>query len=148
MEDLQGGMAMQTLVLPGTLDALEPVADFIKAAAEAAGLDSRATYKLRLAVDEIATNVVTYGYERAGCAGDLKVTVEIDPKTLTISLEDTGVTYDPVDSLDLEIGNVHKPLEQRPIGGLGVYLAIKGVDRFVYERHENRNCNIFIVNRK
>ena len=44
--------------------------------------------------------------------------------------------------------DLYKPLEERTIGGLGIYLAINGVDKYIYERHENSNHNIFIVNIK
>ena len=56
---------------PGTLDALEPLRAYVKEAGEAAGLDRSAVYNLCLAIDEIATNVVLYGYEQAGLAGDV-----------------------------------------------------------------------------
>ena len=54
---------MDVLTLPGNFDALSPIRDYVKAAANAAGLDHTATYNLLLAVDEIATNVVVHGYE-------------------------------------------------------------------------------------
>jgi anti-sigma regulatory factor (Ser/Thr protein kinase) len=40
-----------------------------------------------------------------------------------------------------------QPLEQRQIGGLGIYLAIQGVDRFIYQRDSDRNRNTFVMNR-
>ncbi|MDX2272340.1 MAG: ATP-binding protein [Cyanobacteriota bacterium] len=140
-------MAMEALVLPGTLDALDPIADYIKMAAQEAGLDSRATYRLRLAVDEIATNIITHGYAEAGCEGNIEIAAILDAKSLTIHLEDTGITYDPSRAIATEEETILKPLADRPIGGLGVYLAIQGVNRFIYEREGNRNRNIFVVYR-
>lgn len=115
------------------------------AAAAEADLDKKASYKLRLAVDEIATNIIVHGYEAAGKSGQLVCQAELDEQTLTISLEDTGVSYDSTEQATP--GGLDKPLSQRAIGGLGVYLAIQGVDKFVYQRVENRNRNIFVVNR-
>ncbi|MGA9380780.1 MAG: ATP-binding protein, partial [Phormidium sp.] len=54
---------MEQLTVPGTLDSLSKISDYVLSAASAAGLDKKASYKLRLAVDEIATNVIVYGYE-------------------------------------------------------------------------------------
>lgn len=115
------------------------------AAASTAGLVKKTSYKLRLAVDEIATNIIIYGYEGAGLAGELAMHADLDEQSLTISIEDTGVPYDPTqepapDDLD-------KPIEQRQIGGLGIYLATQSVDKFIYERVGDKNRNIFIVNR-
>ena len=136
---------MDPLTVPGTLDSLGAIAGYVKAASAAAGLGKKAAYRLRLAVDEIATNTITHGYAEAGLEGVVDLRAEIDEKTLTISIEDTGVAYDPrqsepPDDLDL-------PLEQRQVGGLGVFLAIRGVNKLLYERIGDRNRHIFIVNR-
>jgi anti-sigma regulatory factor (Ser/Thr protein kinase) len=56
---------MKSSTVPATLDSLGPIADYVMAAAAAAGLDRRASYRLRLAVDEIATNIM--GYVRDTC---------------------------------------------------------------------------------
>ncbi|MDX2239954.1 MAG: ATP-binding protein [Leptolyngbyaceae cyanobacterium bins.302] len=138
---------MQFLSVPGTLDSLGAIADFIKAAAAEAGLDKKATYQLRLAVDEIATNIIVHGYEEAGLEGTVYLTYNVDDKALTFTIEDTGAAYDPHQHLLPEEDALHQPLEQRQIGGLGIYLALKGVDKFIYEREGDRNRNTFVMNR-
>jgi serine/threonine-protein kinase RsbW len=134
---------MESLIVPGKLYSLRTIADYVLNAAKTAGLEKKASYNLRLAVDEIATNIIIHGYEEAGCEGNVNLQANLDEKSLTIILEDTGVRYDPTkkdpqDDLDL-------PLEERKIGGLGVYLAIQGVDQFSYARVGDRNRNIFVV---
>ena len=136
---------MERLTVPGTLDSLGDIRDYVTAAANAASLEKKAIYRLNLAVDEIATNIITHGYGEAGREGDVHVIAEVDDKALTIHVEDTGAAYDPdqvqtPDSLD-------QPADQRPIGGLGVFLAIQSVDKFLYERDGDRNRHTFIVNR-
>ncbi|MBW4577624.1 MAG: ATP-binding protein [Aphanothece sp. CMT-3BRIN-NPC111] len=138
---------MEPLTVPGTLDSLGAIATYVMAAAAAAGLDKKASYKLRLAVDEIATNIIIHGYEEAGRKGTLDLQADLDEQTLTISIEDTGVAYNPNQAEKLEEEVFNLPLEQRKIGGMGLYLAIQGVDKFLYERFQNRNRNIFVVNR-
>ncbi len=136
---------MQSLILSGSFDSLDTLSEYVLAVASNAKLDKKATYRLRLAVDEIATNIISYGYEAVGKQGDIHLNADIDDNAVTICLEDTGIPYDPIregtpDDLD-------KPLEARKIGGLGVYLAIQGVDRFTYERVGDRNRNILVVYR-
>ena len=139
---------MPTITLPGALDSLEPIADLVLEQAGVAGLDPRASYQLRLAVDEIATNIVLHGYQEHGATGEIVVSAEVDEHSLTVTLEDTAVPYDP---LDRDIHQVEadfdKPLEEREIGGLGVYFAIRAVHDFRYEYREGRNRNIFVVHR-
>jgi serine/threonine-protein kinase RsbW len=136
---------MNTLKVAGNLESLEAIARYINDAASKAGLDKKAAYRLRSAVDEIATNIIMYGYQALGIQGDITLNIQIDDRTLTVSMEDTGAVYDP--TLHQQPEDLKKPLEERNIGGLGIYLAIQGVDRFLYERKSDRNQNIFVVNR-
>src|SRR5690348_14390871 len=96
-----------------------------------AGLDKKAAYNLRLGVDEIATNIILYGYEQTGMSGDVKIYTEITDQKLTLTLEDSARAYDPSNTPEPDLT---LPLEERPIGGLGVYLAMSGADEFKYER--------------
>src|SRR5207249_3471436 len=83
-----------------------------------------------LAVDEIATNIITYGYEPAGIEGDITVRADTDEQALTIIIEDNAKPFDPLQQMEPD--DLDLPLEQRNIGGLGIYLAINGVDKFTY----------------
>ena len=136
---------MEPLTVPGTLDSLATIGQYVLNAATAAGLAKKAAYNLRLAVDEIATNVITHGYEEANCEGVLDLRAVIDDTTLTIFLEDTGAAYVPDQALRQT--ELNRPLEERPIGGLGVYLATQGVDQFRYERLGDQNRHTFVVSR-
>jgi anti-sigma regulatory factor (Ser/Thr protein kinase) len=138
---------MQSLTVPGTLDSLKPIADFVLAAAAEVGLDKKAAYKLRLAVDEIATNIILHGYEEAGQTGEIELAAVITNQTLEITLEDSAILYDPQQTQSVEATELQLPLCERRMGGLGVYLATQGVDQFRYERVGERNRNIFSVNR-
>ena len=70
---------------------------------------------------------------------------DIDEKALKIHLEDTGAPYDP--SQQPSQDDWEQPLEQRPIGGLGVFLAIQSVDGFSYERVGHRNRHTLTMKR-
>jgi anti-sigma regulatory factor (Ser/Thr protein kinase) len=131
---------VKSSTIPATLDSLGSIAEYVMAAAASAGLDKRASYRLRLAVDEIATNIIVHGYANAGHQGTLEIRADIDDKALTIVIDDTGVTYDPRQA---PIPDINLPLDQRPIGGLGVYLAMRSIDEFVYEHLGDRNRTIF-----
>lgn len=135
------------MTVPGNLESLDDIAKHILAVAATAGLDKKATYKLRLAVDEIATNIIIYGYEQADRTGAIAIHTEMTDTSLTVVLEDTGAAFNPVEKELQEEETIDLPLEQRAIGGLGIYLAIQGVDRFIYERTSDRNRNTFVVNR-
>ncbi len=134
---------MEPLKLPGTLDSLTQIGAYVLEAASEAGLERKLAYRLRLAVDEIATNAVVYGYDKIGKEGDLVVSAEVGDGILTIILEDRGPAYDPFDTPSPD--DLDRPLDDRDIGGLGVFLAIKGVDEFRYEWVNETNRNIFLM---
>lgn len=137
---------MEPLILPGTLDSLSKIGAYVLEAASQAGLEKKVAYRLRLAVDEIATNSIVHGYERVGEEGDLVVSAEVGEGILTIILEDTGPPYDPFKTPSPD--DLDQPLDDRDIGGLGVFLAIQGVDEFSYEWENETNRNIFIMKGK
>ena len=136
-----------SLTVPATLDSLSAITEYVITATAAAGLDKKAAYRCRLAVDEIATNIIMYGYPQAGYEGVLYLQADIDKQALTISIEDTGIAYNPTQTQLSEEDELKLPLEERPIGGLGIYLALHEVDKFFYERIGEKNRNIFVMYR-
>jgi putative intracellular protease/amidase/anti-sigma regulatory factor (Ser/Thr protein kinase) len=138
-------MLMNTLTVPANLDSLDAVADFVLAAADAADLSRQASYRLRLSVDEFVTNIILYAYAGAAAPGMIEIRALRDEKVLRVILEDTGMPFDPRQVAPPR--DLHLPAEERRLGGLGIYLALGGVDGFAYERVGNRNRNCFIMNR-
>ena len=137
---------MEPLRVSGDVKYLSAIREYVIAAAKEAGLDKKSSYKLRLAVDEVATNIIKHGYEEAGLQGDVCVRANIDEGSLTIALEDTGIAYDPTQKERADEEKLRKPLIEREPGGWGEDLAYEGVDRWIYERVDDRNRNIFVVN--
>jgi len=137
---------MTQQIFPGTLDSLAPIREFVARAAAAAGLDKSASYNLCLAVDEIATNIVVHGYQAAGLKGELRVNAETEPGRLVVSVEDTGAAYDPSKHEVPDNDDLQSPLHERPAGGLGIMLAMQGVDHLQYSTSERANVHRFVVN--
>jgi anti-sigma regulatory factor (Ser/Thr protein kinase) len=136
---------VQALTVAGQLDSLAALRDYVRQAAAEAGLDSKPTYQLVLAVDEVATNIITHGYEESGRSGEVTIRADVETTSLKITLEDSGVQFDPRKRPDPT--NLDDPLETRAIGGLGIYLTVHGVDRFDYAWQDGKNYNVFVMNR-
>jgi len=138
---------MEPLSLPAKLDSLEEIGKYVVRATTEAKLATKAAYGLRLAVDEIATNIVTHGYQEAGRCGEVTVSAALTDSSLTVVLEDGGLPFDPLSHPLPGEEYLSLPLEDRPIGDLGIFLVLKGVDAFRYERDRDQNRNIFVMNR-
>jgi serine/threonine-protein kinase RsbW len=96
-------------------------------------------------VDEIATNIISYGYMDAGPSAEITIGEEIRGDMLIVTLEDQGPAFDPRTRPMPDAEDLAKPLEERTIGGLGIYLATQAVNRFDYRREGGRNLNVFEV---
>ena len=133
---------MDPLTVPATIDSIRAICKYVLQASDEASLESQAAYRLRLAVDEIATNAVVHGYQTAGYEGDLVIFAEYDETKLIIILEDSSPAFDPLSvppPADLE----WQPPD-RPAGGLGLFLALRCKDHIPQHRINNRNRNSFV----
>jgi serine/threonine-protein kinase RsbW len=131
--------------LPATLDSLSGLREFAKESATEAGIDDARTYKLLLAVDEMATNIVLHGYKEPRPTESITIGSEVSNGELTLTLEDSAPAFDPRTRVMPDANDLSQPLDDRAIGGLGIYLAISSVDRYDYRYEDGRNLNLFTV---
>lgn len=133
--------SLQEKAFPVSLDSLDEMRGYVQNTAEGLPLSPKKVYKLKLAVDEITTNIVLYSglTEKHTILMD----AEVRDHSLRIRLKDQGIPFDPRGKLHLEKGNLAKPAEERCVGGLGIYLAVTGVDHFDYEYSDGFNVNQF-----
>jgi sigma-B regulation protein RsbU (phosphoserine phosphatase) len=133
------------LAVPGHVSSLGAIADYVTAAAMEADLDQHAHYHLRLAVDEIATNIILHGYLEHGLEGSIELSARFDERLVSVAIEDTAPAYDPRPAL--AAGAIREPLEERDVGGLGLLLVSRSVDVFSYERTDGKNRNVVEIRR-
>ena len=127
-------------------ESLKALRDYAVLAAVQAGLAKNRVEALKMAVDEYATNIITYGYHDAGLVGDIFADAALSDEYLVFSMTDTAAAYDPTTRPNPT--NLEDPLEERGIGGYGIMLVRESVDEWRYERQGNRNCNHFVLKRK
>jgi len=106
------------------------------------GLAADLARKVNLALDELLTNVMRHGFPpgadgRPDPGHEIEVSVELQSRRLVARLRDDGKPFNP---LDLPAPDLDTPLEDRPVGGLGVYLARQMMDSMRYRRVDGRNC--------
>lgn len=133
------------LVVPGALESLSALRQYTADACASFGLPADRTYGLTLAVDEVATNIVVHGYRENGLEGTISIVCQIDGSSLRVTLEDTSPEFDAGKLAAPPAEDLGKPLEERRMGGLGVYMALQSVDVFEYRRVGGVNRNTFIM---
>ncbi|OYQ63493.1 anti-sigma regulatory factor [Pseudanabaena sp. SR411] len=131
---------METLTLPVQLSSLKIIGRYIIAVCQEAGISSKRAYKLRLAVDELVTNIIVHGSANSAAESMLEINTEIDSENLKITITDTGLPYDPRERV-FDESILSKPIEERPIGGLGIFLSLQSIDGFSYQTTEQKNIS-------
>ena len=102
-----------------------PVAiDCVSRMAGSAGFDQGALYEIQLAVDEACANVVQHAYEGSE-PGDMEISCLFEDQTLTIRVRDWGWGFDPN---GVEVPDIEAPLEERTLGGLGLFIVRNVMD--------------------
>lgn len=102
---------------------------------ELASVDEVLYRKLNVVVDELVTNIVNYAYPN-GENDYLDVEIMHDKELLTIRFRDGGVPFNPLEKAPPDIT---LPMDQRPIGGLGILLVVQKVDAIAYEYIDSEN---------
>jgi serine/threonine-protein kinase RsbW len=100
-----------------------------------AGLPSDLTYRLTLALDEIASNVIRHGYSDKN-DHLFEIRLSVDEGIVTAVIEDDGHPYDPRES---PAPDLSLPIEDRGPGGLGMFLVRETMDSIEYERKNGHN---------
>jgi serine/threonine-protein kinase RsbW len=123
------------LCMVGTIAELPNIVEFVECACEEAGVDPAVRFDLKLAAEEACTNVIEHAYSGEG--GDLTVCFEVSGQDVRITVTDHGRPFDPG---EVAMPDLSLPLDERPIGGLGLFLMQQLMDEveFVFSEDGNR----------
>jgi anti-sigma regulatory factor (Ser/Thr protein kinase) len=125
----------KVLLVANQIEELPRVEAFLEEAGEAWELSAPLIYSLNLALEEALANIISYGYDDQD-HHEIEIALVKDKATLTVTITDDGHEYDPTLKIDPDIS---LPAEERQIGGLGIFLIKKIMDKVEYQRKENRN---------
>lgn len=91
-------------------------------------------FKIRLSIEEVTENIVRYAYENG--AGPLVVSTRREGDSLIISFSDYGKPFDPLNKPDPDIT---LSADERPIGGLGIFICKQMMDEVTYQFKDGAN---------
>ena len=131
-----GVKSIMKITVEALVDNLGTVLEFVDGQLEEHGCPMRAQYEIDVAVEELFVNVASYAYETGVGSVTIEMTVEENPKTAVIQFTDRGIPYNPAAKEDPD---VTLPADQREIGGLGIYMVKKSMDRLDYEYKDGQN---------
>lgn len=125
--------------VPRAFSALDVIFERLNVVLEDPRVDDRTVYVIRLAVEELFTNMVKYNPDGAPA---IRITALLDNGSITVSMMDRGGA--PFDVTAARTPDLDLPMEERRVGGLGLHLVRKLVDRLEYS-HEDGHTTITII---
>lgn len=99
-------------------------------------LPSHTAYAVNLAIEELLTNTISYGYGDEG-AHRIEIILRMEGDTLVVIIVDDSMPFDPTKEMEVDVGS---SLEDRRVGGLGLLLVQQMMDQVEYRRL--KGCNI------
>lgn len=124
------------LEIDALAEKLPAVQAFVEERLESVSCPPKARMQIELAVEEIFINIASYAYSEGGGRALVRVEVSDEPITVSITFIDHGVPYDP---LAKEDPDVTLPVNERKIGGLGIFMTKQVMDDVVYEYRDGSN---------
>ena len=125
----------ETLTLTNNVREVKKLSSFQKALYEKMNLDKSLARQLQLAVEEAVVNVIEYAYP-ADTEGSVDITMMFDGHWLKVVIDDSGVAFDPTAEKKVD---TTLSVEERRVGGLGIYLVRELMDSINYERINGHN---------
>ncbi len=130
---------------PASMDFWDNFTDFATEQINNSQLDESRAYKLRLAYEELISNIIRYANDPTQESSEgarLEVSfalANIDSETwIILKTKDTGLHFDP-NFYHRSPVDTDQPVAERQIGGLGIFLIEQSVDKVTYEWIDNKN---------
>ena len=119
-----------SLVMRNDIQQIPTLAEWI----DSLGLPESMNMPINLALEEAVSNVMLYAYPNQ--SGQVLVEADKVGREITFSISDSGIPFDPTQQDEPDIT---KSVEERPIGGLGIFLVRQIMDDIHYKRKNNKN---------
>ena len=120
---------------------LDSVFEFVEGFADEHGIDEATSFAMRLAAEELFTNFVRHN---RGGTESILISITVEDERLYIRLKDFDV--DAVDIEQETPPDVHLPLNERRVGGLGIHLVRSMFDSLTYDYKDRTLCVTAVKN--
>lgn len=130
-----------SLRVENKIEELERISAAVEELAESEGWPPALAFRVNLVLEEFGINVINYAYKEG--LHSFEITLLSEPDTLTIEITDDGVPFNPLE--DNPAPDTSVPIEERPIGGLGLHLVRTMTEEMRYERENSRNHSTLVM---
>lgn len=132
-----------SVTIENNFNELEEISRTVRSFGEEIGLNPDTIFALDLALEEILTNIIKYGYDDLA-RHELEIRLWVESASVVVEVRDDGHEFNPVVAPEPD---TRKPAAERPIGGLGLHLIRKMVGSIEYKRLQGMNIVRLIFQR-
>ncbi|MBQ5499017.1 MAG: ATP-binding protein [Treponema sp.] len=129
-------MSVKELTLEAKVANLQQVLDFVDENLTSMRCPMKILMQIDVAVEEIFVNVASYAYTPNTGSVTIRMDLQEKPRAVVITFIDSGIPYNP---LAKEDPDVSLSAEERSIGGLGIFMVKKTMDKMEYEYTDQKN---------
>ena len=129
-------MSVKELTLEAKVANLQQVLDFVDENLKSMRCPMKILMQIDVAVEEIFVNVASYAYTPNTGSVTIRMDLQEKPRAVVITFIDSGIPYNP---LAKEDPDVSLSAEERSIGGLGIFMVKKTMDKMEYEYTDQKN---------
>lgn len=127
---------MKELTLEAKVANLQQVLAFVDENLTSMRCPMKILMQIDVAVEEIFVNVASYAYTPNTGSVTIRMDLQEKPRAVVITFIDSGIPYNP---LAKEDPDVSLSAEERSIGGLGIFMVKKTMDKMEYEYTDQKN---------
>ena len=127
---------MKSITVEAKIENVDKVTEFVNEVLEEKECPLKVQMQLDVAIDEIFGNIAYYAYGKGRGNATIQIEMEDNPPKITLTFIDQGIPYNPLESKDPDIT---LDIEDREIGGLGIFLVKKTMDELSYEYDDGQN---------
>ena len=124
------------IIVGAQVENLTQINEFVEEQLSSLEPSPKEQLQLELAVEEIFVNIASYAYEGKHGQAVIQAKVTNSPKSIELIFQDEGIPYNPLDRDDPDPEML---LEDRKIGGWGIFLVKKNVDEVTYAYENGKN---------
>jgi serine/threonine-protein kinase RsbW len=130
-----GQEVSKNILINNNLSEIERLSKAVAEFGKKNNLSSEVIYDVRLALEEVVSNIINYGFED-NYEHQISIEMNLQGEILTMKIKDDGKPFNP---LEVKNTNLEKPLDEREIGGMGIYIVQQLMDELRYSREKDNN---------
>ena len=132
---MRNELYQSSITLQNDVQQIPQLSAFVDEVCEAVGFDMATAMQMNLALEEAVVNVMKYAYPQ-GTTGDVRIDAQANDIRLKFIITDSGQPFDPTTK---EEADTSLSAEERPIGGLGIFLVRQLMYSINYEYADGQN---------